>query len=301
MLVSAAVSDPKSRLLTRRKSKRNFPKNAQFSIVTGVVVVQVDCNPKMGRDDEDKSFLLFGTVSVFFGNLATLLVLGVFYVNYTLFQDYAKMLMWSTLLAIGLRRPKAFLAASSDKNWFKRVRGMFEARLLFNSFLLISWLWALCTTFGTVLVLSLHLLAAFLAAGYVRLERTGFSLHRRIGFSNAAAGALVIIIGGFVACAVVLVFFALKCTEEGADALMNLRTWAQSITDDQDENGNALRGQINALLETEQVQTAIDSGRETISSMLESLSQVGGEGLVNQIQGCYEQGNGDASAILECM
>ena len=206
------------------------------------------------KSDEEKSFLLFGTLSVFFGNMATIFILAVAYINYRLFENYAQMLLWAALLAIGLDRTKSFLAASSDKKWIPRIREALLRRVALYAFLAISWLWALCNTFGFVSVLSVHFASILLAFGYVRLSHAGFALHKRIGCSNAAAGTLVLLVGAFVFSGVVLVFFVLKCSEEGAEAFRHLSEWGASLaTPAGEEHPNALGVQINKLLEMEQV------------------------------------------------
>ena len=246
--------------------------------------------------DEERSFLLFGTLSVFFGNLATLVVLAIAYINYRLFENYAQMLLWATLLAIGLHRTRAFLAASSRNDWIARVESAFLKHRWLYVFLAVSWLWALCNTFGTLLVLFLHGLLVLGAIFYVRLLSEGIKLHERLGFSNTTFWTLMLLVGAFSLFGVMLVFFALKCTEEAADAFSALSSWGKSMANATGDD-NAVWVQVSQLLETDEVQGALDSAREAVSGMLDSVTEVGGEGLVNHVKECYKASEGNERQV----
>ena len=257
-----------------------------------------------------KPLLLLGTLSIFFGNLATLAVLALVYLNFCLFKDYAIMLLWATLLAIGLHRSRDVFASISDNDWVDRGIDAFQQRAATYVFLLVAWLWALCNAFGVVPVLLLHASIALAGYGYNRLARCGGG--QCCCCSDAVVGALVLLVGGFIVSGLVLVGFAVKCTEEGAEAVARLHDWGQRMADaakgdGADDasggiggDGHELWVQVGIFLESEQVQGAIQSAKASVGDLLESLSQVGGEGFVEQIRHCYSASGGNAAQVGTC-
>ena len=95
---------------------------------------------------------------------------------------------------------------------------------------------------------------------------------------------------------VMLVFFALKCTEEAADAFSALSSWGKSMANATGDD-NAVWVQVSQLLETDEVQGALDSAREAVGGMLDSVTEVGGEGLVNHVKECYKASEGNERQV----
>jgi hypothetical protein len=260
--------------------------------------------PAATATTEEQPALALGVLSVFFGLVLFSTVVGVLYANFLLFQDYAIMLLWATVLAIGLRRVKAFIVLSAASDWSAGVKAAFLARPAVNCFLGVSWLLALCSSFGAVGVLSFHTAFVAAAAGYVYLLEHGVSIHQRCcGCSNAVAGTLVLLVGGFAIMSLVTIFFVLKCTEEGADAVSAMRNWASGVAHDHaaDNPDSALWLNVHTVMEMEQVQAGISQAQAYVNATLDSLSGYGGEGLVKLVRDCYNASGGDARHILDCL
>ena len=242
------------------------------------------------------------TLAVLFGNLATLGALSILYLNYFLFEDYALMLLWATVFAIGLRRAKKFvMRAQDDKHWLVDVGTSLKQRAFFNTFLVVSWIAALCNTFGVLLVVSCHVVVIAGVTGYVTLLERGYTLHTKC-CTNQVAGAIVLLGGGFVVVSIAAVVFTLKCTEEGAEAFASISEWANTISTAKDDGGpSALWLQVHDVLQRPDVQDGIEQARTAVGDMLDSLSEVAGEGFVSDVQVCYNKTEGDVPLLLECV
>ena len=108
-------------------------------------------------DGGEKSFLVFGSLSVFFGNMMTLIVCGIVALNVYLFQKHMLMALWAIVVSLGLRRLKDFIMSSGEKDWLRRLRKILLKHPIFNAYFALSWLGALSTTFGFMITLVSHL------------------------------------------------------------------------------------------------------------------------------------------------
>ena len=226
--------------------------------------------------------LKFGAIAVCFGNMATIAVCGILYLNYQLFYSYMQLFLWATLLAIGLRRTKQrimrslFPAAGAPAS-HARVRNLFRFarevcanplghhRAVRNASLFAGVLAVLSMTIPWWVVLVVLAVLMALSVVQLALMDRGCMPHRYLCGSDGAAVALTLMFAVILLVSLLTVFFALKCTQEGTEAVQGISGWIDRTVNEEER--------LQVLMSSQGFRDGVESVRNQTLTFLNTLNR----------------------------